>query len=158
MNASCIAEVASTAPIGITPFVSPLAQVIMSGVTPYLSAPQAAPVRPKPVMTSSKINRMPYFVQISRSRCRYPFGGISTPVEPATGSTITAAMVDASCSVTIRSNSSANSAPCSGWPLEYALRAMSWVCGMWSTPASSVPKNLRLLTIPPTEIPPKFTP
>jgi hypothetical protein len=43
-------------------------------------------------------------------------GGISTPVEPATGSTMTAAMVEASCSATMRSRSSARSAPCSGWP------------------------------------------
>ena len=34
---------------------------------------------------------------------------MSTPVEPATGSTITAAMVEASCSATMRSSSSANS-------------------------------------------------
>ena len=43
-------------------------------------------------------------------------GGISTPAEPATGSTMTAAMVEASCSATSRSRSSASSAPCSGWP------------------------------------------
>ncbi len=158
MKASWIASVASTAPIGITPLVSPLAQVIMSGITPYFSAPHAVPVRPNPVITSSKIRRMPCLVQISRSRSRYPFGGISTPVEPATGSTITAAIVEASCSATIRSSSSASSAPCSGWPLAKAFFAGRWVCGRWSTPVSSVPKYLRLLTIPPTEMPPKFTP
>ena len=32
------------------------------------------------------------------------------------------------------------------------------VCGMWSTPASSVPNILRLVTMPPTEMPPKLTP
>jgi hypothetical protein len=32
------------------------------------------------------------------------------------------------------------------------------VCGRWSTPVNNEPKNLRLLTIPPTEMPPKFTP
>ena len=52
---------------------------------------------------------------------------MSTPVEPATGSTMTAAMVEASCRATRRSSSSANSAPCSGWPREKALRARSWV-------------------------------
>ena len=70
MKASWIAPVVSTAPIGITPLVSPFAVVIMSGSTPYFSAAKAAPVRPKPVMTSSKIRRMPCFVQISRSRSR----------------------------------------------------------------------------------------
>ena len=50
---------------------------------------------------------------------------MSTPVEPATGSTITAAMFEASCSATIRSSSSASSAPCSGWPLEKAFAARS---------------------------------
>ena len=70
MKASWIAPVVSTAPIGITPLVSPLAQVIMSGSTPYFSAAKAAPVRPNPVITSSKISRMPCLVQISRSRSR----------------------------------------------------------------------------------------
>jgi adenosylmethionine-8-amino-7-oxononanoate aminotransferase len=37
--------------------------------------------------------------------------------EPATGSTMTAAMVSAPCRATSRSRSSARSAPCSGWPL-----------------------------------------
>ena len=32
--------------------------------------PKAAPVRPKPVMTSSKISRIPYLVQIDRNRSR----------------------------------------------------------------------------------------
>jgi len=44
-----------------------LASVIRSGVTPKYSAAVALPSRPKPVMTSSKISRMPCFVQISRS-------------------------------------------------------------------------------------------
>ena len=117
MNASWIAAVVSTAPIGTTPLVSPLAQVIMSGITPYRSAANGVPDRPNPVITSSKISRIPCLVQISRSRSRYPFGGTSTPVDPATGSTITAAIVEASCSATIRSSSSASSAPCSGCPL-----------------------------------------
>ena len=56
-------------------------------------------------------------------------GGTSTPVEPATGSMITAAMVEASCSATSRSSSSARCAPQLGWP---RLNAASWmfsVCG-----------------------------
>ena len=70
MKASWISAVVSTAPIGITPLVSPLAVVIMSGITPKCSAAKAEPRRPKPVMTSSKISRMPCFLVISRSRSR----------------------------------------------------------------------------------------
>ena len=86
------------------------------------------------------------------------FGGSSTPVEPATGSTITAAIVDASCSATIRSRSSASSAPCSGMPRENAFFCRSWVWRRWSTPPTMVPKLLRLPAMPPTEMPPKLTP
>ena len=43
-------------------------------------------------------------------------------------------------------------------PCVKAFFAGRWVCGMWSTPVSSVPNNLRLLTMPPTEMPPKLTP
>src|SRR5471032_2438570 len=50
------------------------ASLIRSGVTPKYSAAVALPSRPKPVMTSSKISRMPCFVQISRSFCRYHGG------------------------------------------------------------------------------------
>ena len=42
----------------------------MSGSTPKYSVAKLAPRRPKPVMTSSKIRRMPCLVQISRSFCR----------------------------------------------------------------------------------------
>ncbi len=48
----------------------PLAQVIMSGMTSNSWAAKGAPRRPKPVITSSKISRMPCLVQISRSRLR----------------------------------------------------------------------------------------
>ena len=61
MKASWISDVASTAPIGTTPLVSPFAQVMRSGITPKRSAANGAPRRPKPVMTSSKISRMPCF-------------------------------------------------------------------------------------------------
>ena len=47
-----------------------LAMVMRSGVTPKNSLAVALPKRPKPVMTSSKINRMPCLVQMSRRRCR----------------------------------------------------------------------------------------
>src|SRR3954466_13766884 len=70
----------------------PLAVVKRSGMTPKRCEPKGLPMRPKPVITSSKIKRMLCFVQISRSRSRYFCGGISTPAEPGTGSTVTAAM------------------------------------------------------------------
>lgn len=76
----------------------------------------------------------------------------------ATGSTITAAIVEASCSATSRSSSSARCSPCFGMPRENAFRDRSKVCGRWSTPASMAPNILRLATMPPTEMPPKLTP
>jgi len=42
----------------------------MSGITSKRSAAKALPTRPKAVMTSSKISRMPCLSQISRSRSR----------------------------------------------------------------------------------------
>jgi beta-alanine--pyruvate transaminase len=42
--------------------------------------------------------------------------------------------------------------------LDYAFFSGRCVCGMWSTPPSSVPNILRLVTMPPTEMPPKLTP
>ncbi|MNR06939.1 hypothetical protein D3C85_1230390 [compost metagenome] len=60
----------STAPMGMAPLVSPLAQVIRSGMTSNSWAAKAEPRRPKPVITSSKISRMPCLVQISLSRLR----------------------------------------------------------------------------------------
>ncbi|MNH44598.1 hypothetical protein D3C79_1068040 [compost metagenome] len=70
MKASWISEVTKTAPIGMTPLVRPLAVVMMSGLTSKYCAANGVPRRPKPVMTSSKINRMPCLVQMSRSFCR----------------------------------------------------------------------------------------
>jgi hypothetical protein len=99
------------APMGIVPFVRPFAHVIMSGTTPHFSAAKDAPRRPNPVITSSKMSRMPCLSQISRRRWRYPLGGGSTPVEPATGSTMTAAIVEASWMLMMRRSSSAKCAP-----------------------------------------------
>ncbi len=59
-----------TPPMGTVPLLTPLAKVIMSGITPKCCAAKFAPMRPKPVITSSKISRMPCLVQISRSRSR----------------------------------------------------------------------------------------
>ena len=70
MKASWIWPLTNTAPIGTQPFVMPLATVIMSGVTSKCVAANGEPRRPKPVMTSSKINKMPCLSQISRRRFR----------------------------------------------------------------------------------------
>ena len=48
---------------------------------------------------------------------------MSTPVDPATGSTITAAMVSAPCLATSSSSASAKCAPCAGCPRENAFFA-----------------------------------
>lgn len=83
----------TAAPIGTTPLVSPLAVVMMSGRTPKKCVAKGAPSRPHPVMTSSNTSRMPCRSQVSRSRSRYPLGGSTTPAEPDTGSTKTAAIL-----------------------------------------------------------------
>ena len=64
---SAMARVVTSAPIGM-PDASPLAMVRRSGVTPKLCAANAAPVRPKPQITSSNTSRMPCASQISRRR------------------------------------------------------------------------------------------
>jgi hypothetical protein len=60
----------NTPPIGTVALEMPLATVIRSGMTPNFSAAKLAPRRPKPVITSSKISRMPCLSQISRRRLR----------------------------------------------------------------------------------------
>ncbi len=70
MKTSWIAPLANTAPIGTAPLVMPLATVIRSGVTLKCVAANGEPRRPKPVMTSSKISRMPCLSQIARRRSR----------------------------------------------------------------------------------------
>ncbi len=100
-----------TAPIGTVPLVSPFAHVIMSGITSKYCAAKGAPNLPNPVITSSKMSKISYSVQISLTRSKYPFGGINTPVEPAMGSVIKAAIWSAPCFSITRSKSSASSLP-----------------------------------------------
>ena len=59
---------------------------------------------------------------------------MTTPAEPANGSTITAAMFDASCSAIRSSSSSASSAPVFGMPRvnAWSRGSASCVCGRWS--------------------------
>ena len=49
---------------------APLATVIRAGVTPKCVAANGEPRRPKPVITSSKMSRIPCLSQIARSRSR----------------------------------------------------------------------------------------
>ena len=67
-------------------------------------------------MTSSKIKSIPCLLHISLKRFKYPFGGTRVPVEPATGSTIHAAIFSAPIFPAILSKSLARSAPVSGSP------------------------------------------
>src|SRR6218665_2472527 len=85
---------------------------------------------------------MPLCVQISRSRCREPTGGTVTPAEPANGSSITAAMFDASCSAIMSSRRSASSLPVGGWPL-WKEPAGGWVWGR-RTASEGRPDSLRV--------------
>ena len=84
----------------------------MSGVTPNASAPVYAPARPKPgdhlVEDQQDVVRGADLAQALEVA---DGGGMTTPAEPANGSTITAAMFDASCSAIRSSSSSASSAP-----------------------------------------------
>ncbi len=67
---SWISVFARTAPIGMVALLIALAQVRMSGVTLKYCAANGVPRRPKPVITSSKISRMPCLSQMARSRSR----------------------------------------------------------------------------------------
>ena len=57
-------------PSASSPLVMPLAHGHHVGHDAEILGGEAAPRRPKPVMTSSKISRMPCLSQISRSRLR----------------------------------------------------------------------------------------
>ena len=90
------------APMGMPPPMI-LPSVVRSGVTPYSPCAPPCATR-KPVITSSKISSAPCSLVMSRSPCRKPSPGGTTPMLPATGSTITAAMSPscaANCSRTL---------------------------------------------------------
>ena len=75
-------------------------------------------------------------------------------IAPATGSTITAAIDDASCSAIILSSSSARCPPQLGSPLEKAISFRLCVWGKWSTKGSEAPEKAFLFgPMPPTLIP-----
>ena len=67
--------------------VTPLAVVMKSGTMSSSSQANSGPVRPKPVMTSSATNRMPWDWQSSRMAFSQPGHGTMTPPEPWIGAT-----------------------------------------------------------------------
>ena len=71
------------------------------------------PVRPKPAITSSAMNTMPYLSQISRTPAMYPGGGTMMPAVPGTDSRMIAANdVAPSCWMSRSRYSSARSLSC----------------------------------------------
>ena len=66
---------------------------MMSGLMSKVWAPHTLPVRPKPQITSSQMNRTSYFFSTAWILAKYPLGGISTPPAPITGSAMNAATV-----------------------------------------------------------------
>ncbi|MNT28810.1 hypothetical protein D3C72_1645210 [compost metagenome] len=74
---------------------TPLANVIRSGLMPNSSEPNQRPRRPKPQMTSSAISKMPYLSQMRWISGQYVDGGMMTPPAPCTGSPMKAATLSA---------------------------------------------------------------
>ena len=132
----------NTAPIGMVPLVMPLAQVIMSGMTPKYSAAKAAPRRPKPVMTSSKISRMPCLSQICAQLLEIALGrhqhagraGDRLDDHGGDGRGIVQRDDALELVGELR-------APCSGWPREKALAQVMGVRQMIDA-GSRLPKSL----------------
>ena len=91
LKASATSARAIVTPIGM-PLASPLALVMMSGVTPQCSMPNHfEPVRPQAVCTSSLMNSPPCRRTISATMGKYSGGGVMNPPTPWIGSAITAA-------------------------------------------------------------------
>jgi len=72
-----------------------LAVQVKSGFTPQRRLPDQAPVRPKAVITSSAIRRMPFLRQIASTPGMKEGCGVITPPAPRIGSMMKAAMVPA---------------------------------------------------------------
>ena len=86
-----------------------LAVAIKSGFTPQCREPDHDPARPKAVITSSAISKIPFLVQISRTiGIKLSCGGI-TPPAPKIGSIIIAAIVSAPWNLISSSNAAVHS-------------------------------------------------
>ena len=101
---------------------------------------------------------MSFLVQVFLNFSKYPTGGTNTPVDPATGSTITAAIFSLPWKLTISSKASALSFPYFGCPHEKEFFSGICVWGKWITPFNKLPNCALLATIPPTEVPPNPDP
>ena len=95
---------------------SAFAVVTRSGTIPSCSLANQAPVRQKPVCTSSAMNTTPCSAHQSESSFRKPGAGTMKPPSPWIGSTRTAATCSSpTCTCTCAANSAnASSAQCSG--------------------------------------------
>ena len=92
LKASATSGVAMVKPTGV-PLAMPLALVMMSGSTSQCSIPNHfLPVRPKPVCTSSEMNRPPYFLTMLNTILKYSLGGVMKPPAPWIGSARKAAI------------------------------------------------------------------
>ena len=78
------------------PLPSPLALVMMSGVTPQCSMPNhLPPVRPQPVCTSSLMKMPPWLRTIFSTIGKYSLGGVTKPPTPWIGSAMKPAIAAA---------------------------------------------------------------
>ena len=77
------------APQGVPPAMA-LPRQIMSGTTPQRSTAPPRAVQ-MPVLTSSKMSTMPCFLVMSRTACRKPMSGSTTPRFIMAGSMMSAA-------------------------------------------------------------------
>ncbi len=90
-NASAIALVVTTAPIG-WPFPIGFPSVTMSGITSWVSyAHQCEPTRPKPTCTSSATQMAPASRTCPKAASRYPSGRTTWPAHPGIDSAKNAA-------------------------------------------------------------------
>ena len=110
----------ATTPPSASPFPTPLAKVMMSGVMPCAWYPQkCSPVRPHPVCTSSLMNKMPCSSRTSLKAPKNPSGGRAKPPTPWIGSAMKqATSPEVIMSITWRRSSTqaAVNASSSRWP------------------------------------------
>ena len=94
----CTESITSARPVTAAsgnPPATPLAMVTRSGTTLSCSQANIAPVRAKPLCTSSATNSTPFAVHQADSAGRKPGAGTTKPPSPWIGSITTAAVRDA---------------------------------------------------------------
>ena len=129
--------------MGTVAFVIPFATVKRSGITPKCcDANGFRGGRSRDHFVEDEqdsVARADFAQALQVAERRHEYAG-----RPATGSTITAAMVEGSCSRQSRSELVGELGAVLRLALEKALRARSWVCRMWSTPATPGPNSFLL--------------